>query len=99
MYTEYTVFIVYILQYRGLVGIKAQCFPVMWFFYVRYVRVLNTRQWTSLHVLTTPYVYVRKKYVYIQCIVYIYTLYTLYTCIYCMYILTLIYFLVCLKCI
>ena len=44
MYTEYTVFIVYILQYRGLVGIKAQCFPVMWFFYVRYVRVLNTRQ-------------------------------------------------------
>ena len=26
-----------------------------------YVRVLNTRQWTSLRVLSTPYVYVRKK--------------------------------------
>ena len=26
-----------------------------------YVRVLNTRQWTSLRVLNTPYVYVRKK--------------------------------------
>ena len=26
-----------------------------------YVRVLNTRQWMSLHVLSTPYVYVRNK--------------------------------------
>ena len=26
-----------------------------------YVRMLNTRQWTSLRVLSTPYVYVRKK--------------------------------------
>ena len=33
-------------------------FPVMRFFYVR---VLKTRQWTSLRVLSTPYVYVRKK--------------------------------------
>ena len=26
-----------------------------------YVRVLNTRQWTSLRVLSTPYVYVGRK--------------------------------------
>ena len=29
--------------------------------YVRSVRVLNTRQWTGLHVLSTPYVYVGRK--------------------------------------
>ena len=26
-----------------------------------YVRMLNTRQWTSLRVLSTPYVYVARK--------------------------------------
>ena len=31
-----------------------------WFVFF-YVRVLNTRQWTSLRVLSTPYVYVRKN--------------------------------------
>ena len=31
------------------------------FFTHVYVRVLNTRQWTSLRVLSTPYVYARKK--------------------------------------
>ena len=33
----------------------------MRFFTYVYVRVLNTRQWMSLRVLSTPYVYVRKK--------------------------------------
>ena len=34
----------------------------MRFFYTYiYVRVLNTRQWTSLRILSTPYVYVRKQ--------------------------------------
>ena len=32
----------------------------MRFFTYVYVRVLNTRQWTTLRVLSTPYVYVRK---------------------------------------
>ena len=34
------------------------CFPVMRSFYVR---VLNTRQWKSLRVLSIPYVYVGRK--------------------------------------
>ena len=39
------------------------CFPVIHFFTYVYVRVLNTRQWMSLRtsVLSTPFVYVRKK--------------------------------------
>ena len=31
------------------------------FFTYVYARVLNTPKWTSLRVLSTPYVYVRKK--------------------------------------
>ena len=31
------------------------------FFTYIYVRMLNTRQWTSLRVLSTPYVYVGRK--------------------------------------
>ena len=31
------------------------------FFTYVYVRVLNTRQWTSLRILSTPYVYVGRK--------------------------------------
>ena len=31
------------------------------FFTYVYVRMLNKRQWTSLRVLSTPYVYVRRK--------------------------------------
>ena len=37
------------------------CSPVLRFFTYVYVHLLNTRQWTSLHVLSTPYVYVCKK--------------------------------------
>ena len=33
----------------------------MRFFTYVYVRILNTRQWTSLRVLSTPYVYVGRK--------------------------------------
>ena len=33
----------------------------MRFFTYVYVRILNTRQWTSLRVLSTPYVYVGRE--------------------------------------
>ena len=39
-------------------GLRLQAFPVMHFFNVR---MLNTRQWTSLRVLSTPYIYVGRE--------------------------------------
>ena len=51
-----------ILYLDGIIYRTQGCFPVMRFFLRTFaLRLLNTRQWTNLRVLSTPYVYVGRK--------------------------------------